>query len=155
MTVSASRRRRNRSVTRFLNRVVAIATVKLKLTRVQLVAERDWLFWFVSNIDYRRMNPGKQTGCQITGNTCPAENQQDREFVDPCWKMKLLHNVHPFAVRDSRASGCLLVKSLIIVLVVFCDRHVVQFEPPAHTSDQRCTRIPLLSARIDLIKSRT
>ena len=89
-------------MTGFLNRVVAVATVKLQLSGVQFVAERDWLFGFVSNVDNGRMNPGKKTGCQITGKTCSAENQQDSKFVDPCWKMELLHNVHPSTVRKIR-----------------------------------------------------
>ena len=136
----------------FLNGVVAVSTVKLQLSGVQLVTERDGLFWFVANVNNRRMNPGKQTGCQITGNTCSAENQQDRKFVDPSWKMELLHNVHPSAVAS--LSACWF-KSLIISAGRSVAACLVLLEPAAHTLFQRRTRIPPISAGIDLIKSRT
>ncbi len=130
----------------FLNSVMTVAAVQLQLPCVQLVTERHRLLGFMPNIDNRRMDSGEQAGCQITGNTCSSKNQHDGEFVDPRGEMELLHNVHSFAV--GRGPSALLDK-------VVNNFGTIEAKATAQISHARSTRIPRISALIDMIKSRT
>ena len=68
MAVSTSRRGWNRSMSCSLDCVVAVATIKLQLPSVQLVAERHWLFGLVADVDDRWMDRSEQTGRKIATN---------------------------------------------------------------------------------------
>ena len=82
----------------FFNRVVAVTTVQFQLAGVQFVTEGNRLLGLVAYVDNRRMDCRKQTGSQIAGRTESTKNQHHRKFVDPCWKMELLHDVHSTVV---------------------------------------------------------
>jgi hypothetical protein len=78
-----------------LDRVVAVATIKLELTRVQFVAERNRLFGLMANINDVRVDCGKQASRQVSTHCCSDQDEQNRKFVNPSRKMKLLHSNHP------------------------------------------------------------
>ena len=94
MTVSAQSGGRYRRMSRFFNRVVAVPTIQFQLAGVQFVTERNRLLRLMADIDDVRMDRGKQTGCQITTDRRTDQDDQDRELVNPSWKMKLLHSIH-------------------------------------------------------------
>ena len=94
VAVSTSRCCRNRSVTRFLNCVVAVTTIQLQLSSVKFVTERNRLFWLVPNVNDRWMDRRKQTRCQVATDCDSAYGCQQSELVNPSREMKLLHSNH-------------------------------------------------------------
>ena len=91
MTVAASGRWRNGGVTGAFHCVVAVATIHLQLSGVQLVAEGNRLSWTVPKVDDFWMGCRKKAGREVTGNERPSPNNHQRKFVNPSWEMEFLH----------------------------------------------------------------
>lgn len=79
----------------FLHRVVAIAAVELELPRVQFVTKWNRLFRLMTDVNDVRMDGGEQTSRQIPTDGQSDQHDENRKFVYPCRKMKLLHSIHP------------------------------------------------------------
>ena len=79
----------------FVDGVVAVATIKLQLTGMQLVTERHRLLGLMTDVNHFRVNRRKQTRRQVTTDRQGTYGHQHRELVYPSWKMKLLHGFAP------------------------------------------------------------
>ena len=93
MAVAAGCRWGDCRVAGFFDCVMAVATVKLELTGMKLVTERDGLSWFVAHVDDFRVNCRKQASREEASDSKSTDDQHDRELVDPSRKMKFLHGL--------------------------------------------------------------
>ena len=95
VAIAARRRRRDGRMTRFFYRVVAVATVHLQFTGVQLVTERNRLLWLMAHVDDRWMDRREQARSQVTTDCQRSNGRQGGKFINPCGKVELLHRESP------------------------------------------------------------
>lgn len=93
VAIAAGRRWRNRRMAGSFDRVMAVPTIHLQLSRVQFVTERNRLKRAVADIDYLWMSGRKKTRRKVARDGQSGPDHQKSELVDPCGKMKFLHRI--------------------------------------------------------------